>query len=114
MELQKNQGTKIQTFVNWHPPRIGWYMLNCDGALEGIPGLAGSGGGVIRDLGKFVLTFSANYGHCTSFKAEVLAMTKKIEFARSLQIKHLEIHLDNLACVHLRTEMRPMENVRMI
>lgn len=34
-----------------------------------------------------------------AYKAEVLALVRGVELAKSLDIKKLEIHMDNLACV---------------
>lgn len=91
--------TKVQKYVRWKPPQIGWYVLNCDGAAKGTPGAAG-GGGVIRyHQGTLVIAYHSNFGHCNAYKAEVLAMSRGLEIARDLEITKLEIHMDNLACV---------------
>lgn len=98
-EGNNNKVVQVQKYVRWRSPAIGWYVLNCDGAAKGAPGPAG-GGGLIRDhQGSLVSAFSANFGSCLAYKAEVLAVARGISLARNLGISKLEIHLDNLACV---------------
>lgn len=87
--------------VSWQHPPLKWYVLNSDGAAKGVFGPAG-GGALIRDhCGDLISTLSMNFGHCTSFKAEVMALLKGSKLARELQISKLMIQLDNLACVQL-------------
>lgn len=90
---------KNETYIRWTPPHDGWYSLNVDGAAKGTPGPAG-GGGIIRDhRGVFVSAFAASFGHCSAFMAEVKALSKGLELAKSLHIKKLLVQMDNLACV---------------
>lgn len=88
-----------EIYVNWEAPPLGWYTLNTDGAAKGCPGPAG-GGAIIRDHhGTLVSALVANFGSCTSFRAEVAALVKGLELARDLMIRNLVVQLDNLACV---------------
>ncbi|XP_021740861.1 cation/H(+) antiporter 28-like [Chenopodium quinoa] len=76
---------KREIFVNWKAPPIGWLTLNIDGAAKGFPGLVG-GGGVIRDYeGRFVRGFTAKFGSCTTFKAEVKAATLGLKMAVNME-----------------------------
>lgn len=99
-DLQTSKSpARVQKYITWHGPEIGWYSLNCDGAAKGNPGPAG-GGGIIRDHnGTFVSAFQANIGHCSAFRAEVKALQKGLEIAKNLQIAQLEAQLDNLSCI---------------
>lgn len=90
---------KQEVFVTWKCPPVGWYALNTDGAAKGSMGLAG-GGVLIRDhCGTFISALTANFGRCTAFRAEVMALVHGLKLARNLQISHLMIQLDNMACV---------------
>lgn len=75
--------------------------MNTDGASKGTPGPAG-GGGVIRDTnGTFHLAFIANFGICSAFKAEFMALSIGIDMAMEMGCKKLVIQVDNEACVHV-------------
>lgn len=87
--------------VVWKHPPMDWYVLNTDGAAKGTPGPAG-GAAIIRDhCGGLISALSLNFGHCHSFKAEVMALLKGLELAHDLKISKLIIQLDNLACVQM-------------
>lgn len=97
--FQEPKAVKIEKHISWLKPPDGWYALNTDGAAKGSPGDAG-GGAIIRNQdGQFISGFSANYGRCSAFRAEVRALVRGLELARNLQISKLQIQLDNLACV---------------
>lgn len=90
-----------EVFVTWVAPQEGWYTLNTDGAAKGSPGPAG-GGAIIRDHGgRFIMGMSTNFGHCNSFRAELLALCKGLEMAQNLQIRQLVVQVDNLSCVQI-------------
>ena len=92
---------KEEVGVAWKHPPMDWYVLNTDGAAKGSPGPAG-GGAIIRDhCGGLISALSLNFGHCNSFKAEVMALLKGLELAQELQVCKLIIQLDNLACVQI-------------
>lgn len=75
--------------VTWKHPPMDWYVLNSDGAAKGAPGPAG-GGAIIRDhCGGLISALSMNFGHCNSFKVEVMALLKGLELASDLQIRKL-------------------------
>ena len=91
--------SRQEVFISWQAPPVNWVVLNTDGAAKGVPGPAG-GGGLFRDnRGFLVSAFIANFGHCTAFKAEALALLQGLEMARELHIKKLVVQLDNQACV---------------
>lgn len=95
----ERRGTKEERFITWAPPLVGWYAMNTDGAARGSPGDAG-GGVIIRNhCGTFISALTLNFGRCSAFRAEVLALLRGLELARNLQISHLQIQLDNLSCV---------------
>lgn len=109
---EENHGSKlqkIQKFIKWIGPCEGWYVLNCDGAAKGAPGPAG-GGMIIRDSGgTFVSAAVAFYGHCSAFRAEVLALTQGLELARDLMITQLEVQVDSLTCVQAISSKHPSQ-----
>lgn len=73
--------------------------MNCDGAAKGSPGAAGGGVIIRNDRGLLISGLSANFGRCTAFRAEVMALIRGLELAKNLQIKKLEIQLDSLTLV---------------
>lgn len=78
--------------VAWKHPPMDWYALNSDGAAKRAPGEAGGGVIIWDHHGVLVSAISANFGRCSAFKAEVLALTNKdLELARELQINKLVV-----------------------
>lgn len=58
------------------------------------------GSTIIRDDGgNFISAITANFGHCSAFKDDYLALARGLDLADELQITKLEIQLDHLACV---------------
>ncbi|KAL2941420.1 hypothetical protein RDABS01_029770 [Bienertia sinuspersici] len=76
-------------------------VLNSDGASKGTPGPAG-GGAILRDWrGGFKQALTANFGICTAYKAELMAVSLGLDMARSLGVRKLEIQMDNKACIQI-------------
>ena len=50
---------------------MGWVKLNIDGAFKGNPGLAGCGGVVRNEDGRWIAGFARRIGVTTSFVAEL-------------------------------------------
>lgn len=76
-------------------------MLNTDGVAKGTPGIAGWGG-VIRDWrGQFICAFTAIFGICTTYRAELMAVSIGLDMAHDLGIQKLEVQIDNEACAHV-------------
>lgn len=90
---------KKEVYVAWQAPPIGWYALNTDGAAKGNPGPAGGGAIIRNQQGSFISAFVGNFGHCSSFRAEITALVSGLDLAGDLQIRKLVIQLDNMACV---------------
>ncbi|KAL2926106.1 Phosphoenolpyruvate carboxylase [Bienertia sinuspersici] len=59
--------------------------------------------GSLETAGKLVRGFSANFGVCSSFRAEIKAVTHGLELAKSLGIRQLIVQMDNLACIQMLT-----------
>lgn len=73
--------------------------MNTDGASRGNPGLAG-GGGIIRDHSCVLqYAFSANFGSCTTFRAEIKALEIGLDLAIRMGVKKIMIQMDNVAAV---------------
>ncbi|KAL2899374.1 hypothetical protein RDABS01_024456 [Bienertia sinuspersici] len=88
-------------FIRWMAPYCDWMVLNSDGASKGTPGPAG-GGAILRDWrGGFKQALTANYGICTTYKAELMAVSLGLDMARSLGVRKLEIQMDNKACIQI-------------
>lgn len=88
-----------EILVSWEFPPHSWFALNTDGAARGCPGPAG-GGGLIRDhLGTLHYAFSANYGHCSAFRAELKAVEMGLELAIRMGISKVMLQMDNQAAI---------------
>ncbi|KAL3522460.1 hypothetical protein ACH5RR_015294 [Cinchona calisaya] len=69
--------------VYWHPPSIGWFKLNCDGAFEGIPRLASGGDIITKNNGSPLAVSQVSMKNpCTvleRIEAQASALYHKIE-----------------------------------
>jgi len=79
--------------------------MNLDGASKGNPGHTGGGGRIRDHLGKWIRGFSANFGSCTSVKAELLALLKDLQIARGEGLGHLLIQMDSQIVVNKIKEL---------
>ena len=56
--------------IGCHLPRLGFHMLNSDGALRRQTGRAAAGGVIRDDNGNWVCGVAVNLGHCSVVMAE--------------------------------------------
>ncbi|PRQ28207.1 putative ribonuclease H-like domain, acyl-CoA desaturase [Rosa chinensis] len=81
--------------VNWHPPIIGWFKVNTNGAWKRGEDRSGYGG-VFRDYrGEVVGAFSSSLDIPSSITAEVMAVIKAIELAWVRDWKHIWLEVDS-------------------
>ncbi|KAL2903223.1 hypothetical protein RDABS01_001933, partial [Bienertia sinuspersici] len=67
----------------------------------------GGGEGIIRDhQGQFCNAFSANFGRCLAFRAEVRALGMGMEIAKRAGYTKLVVQMDNAVCVSRRKKVR--------
>ncbi|KAK9984218.1 hypothetical protein SO802_033743 [Lithocarpus litseifolius] len=60
--------------IRWEKPNAGWMKLNTDGSSIGTLGLAGSGGVIRDEEGKWVIGYGRKIGSANSFLAELWAL----------------------------------------
>lgn len=65
--------------VQWKAPLQAWLALNTDRAARGSPGTAGGGGITRHHGGVLQYAFSADFGSCTAFRAELRAIEIGLE-----------------------------------
>ena len=94
---------RTEIFMRWEPPLENWIKLNVDGASKGNPGLAGGGGALRTHKGDWIKGFAANFGICSSVKAEMLAVLQGLWLAWNLGILRLELHMDSKVMVDTLT-----------
>ncbi|KAL2928203.1 hypothetical protein RDABS01_033951, partial [Bienertia sinuspersici] len=92
---------KQEAYIQWSPPIYRWVVLNTDGAAKGCPGQAG-GGGIFRNhMGQRLGYFSTTFGLCTAMKAELLALLKGLQMAWNMEVRFLDVRMDNAACTQI-------------
>ena len=75
-------------------PEVGWMKLNTDGASNAFLGLAG-GGGLIRDeAGRWVVGFTRKLGKVNSFLAELWAFRDGLLLCQQMNMITLIVELD--------------------
>uniref|UniRef100_A0A803MTA4 RNase H type-1 domain-containing protein n=1 Tax=Chenopodium quinoa TaxID=63459 RepID=A0A803MTA4_CHEQI len=81
--------SRKKVLIRWNAPPLDYFFLNTDGAAKGSPGFAG-GGGIIRDCcGNFIKCFTANFGVCGAYRAELLAAEIGLQMALNMGISKL-------------------------
>lgn len=87
--------------IRWKPPATGWVKLNCEGSVINF-GSQASGGGVLRsDDGVFLFGYACGLGPCSITEAELWAILKGLQIARSCGFSRILIETDSLAAVRL-------------
>ena len=85
--------------VRWEKPQEGWVKLNTDEASKGNPGLAGCGGVVRNEDGRWIMGFARRIGVTTSFVAELWGLREGLFLCSNLNVQFLVIELDAKAVV---------------
>ncbi|PKI40487.1 hypothetical protein CRG98_039123 [Punica granatum] len=82
----------------------GWIKVNTNGAAKGKPGMAGAGGLIRDDFGRWLGGFSQNIGITTSIAAELWAVKMGLELAWDLGVTKLILEVDfEVVCHFLRS-----------
>lgn len=69
---QKDRTPQHLVWMGWNPPPGGWIQINVDGCVKADTGMAGGGGGILRDdKGAWKGGFSVILGICTTIEAEL-------------------------------------------
>lgn len=79
--LDKRKKDRVQMFVRWNTPRVGWVKLNTNVVAKGNPGNVGCGGLIRGHRGEIYDVFAANYGVCSCTKAELLGVLRGLVVA---------------------------------
>ena len=90
---------KILRRIRWEKPVQGWWKLNIDGFYCGNTSLAGCGGVIRDDAGRWVIGFSRSIGMTNSFAAELWGLREGLLLCNNLNINALEVELDAKAIV---------------
>ena len=89
--------------VKWKLPSHGWFKLNTDGSALGCPGLAGGGGLIRDDHGKWAKGFLRKISKVSSLEAKLWAIRDGLILCNQLLIQELLIKLDAKAVISLLT-----------
>ncbi|OIT39387.1 hypothetical protein A4A49_58774, partial [Nicotiana attenuata] len=93
--------SKIPLYVKWHPPNMGSYKFNTDGAARSSNSFSGYDG-VIRDsTGNWELGFSGCSYHANSLHMELLGVLQGLRLALQHNLMPLEIEIDATEVIHL-------------
>ena len=91
---QQNQQTRrVEAYIRWIHPRVGWVKLNTDGA-----------GGIIHGhRGELFETFAVNCGVCSCTRAELLAVLRGLSVAWNGGHRKVQVEVDSEVVVSLLT-----------
>ena len=101
VEHQRPQ--RLEAFIRWIHPGVGWVKLNTDGAAKGNPGPAGAGGLIRGYRGEVFEVFSINCGVCSCTRAELLAVLRGLSVAWNGGHRKLHVEVDSEVVVRLLT-----------
>ncbi|XP_019162015.1 PREDICTED: uncharacterized protein LOC109158583 [Ipomoea nil] len=88
-------------WVQWFPPRQGWYKLNTDGDVKGNSGLASAGGLVRDDRGTLVWGFTAKIGITDSFAAELWGLREGLRLCLKRGVRQVMVEMDSKSIIDL-------------
>ncbi|CAL1387602.1 unnamed protein product [Linum trigynum] len=88
-------------YIHWCFPRSGWLKLNVDGASEGNSGLAGAGGIIRDECGKWVAGFVAKIGEALAALAELWAIMYGLQLAHKVGCAFIFVESDSQLAVGL-------------
>ncbi|CAL1400076.1 unnamed protein product [Linum trigynum] len=98
---QGSRPERIETQIHWSPPRNGWVKLNVDGASAGNPGIAGAGGSIRDEHGKWIRGFVAKVGEASATLAELWAIYYGLHLARKAGYSCVLVESDSQLAIAL-------------
>ena len=84
----------IEKHIRWERPNQGWMKLNTDSSSLGNPGIAGGGGVVRNEHGKWIVGFLRKIGRTTSYVAEQWALRDGLNLCLAKDFLVVEVELD--------------------
>ncbi|PNX81975.1 ribonuclease H, partial [Trifolium pratense] len=86
--------------VRWKPPLVGWVLLDADESCRE-DGHIGFGGIIRGSDGEWLGGSSKYIGIESAYVAELWGLLEGLMYARSLQFKFIEVHVDSLAVMQV-------------
>lgn len=80
-------------------PRPGWHKLNINGASLGNPSIAGIGGLIRDDQGRWFKGFTRSVGSATSVTAKLWALRDVLLWQKNIGIDSIEVEMDAVSVV---------------
>ncbi|CAL1353630.1 unnamed protein product [Linum trigynum] len=99
--LRSAPPSRVMADISWDPPRGGWMKLNLDGASNGNPGLAGAGGVLRDDSGRWISGFVAKVGEASAALAELWAFHYGLDIAWKSGCRALLVESDSQLAIQL-------------
>ncbi|CAL1398877.1 unnamed protein product [Linum trigynum] len=87
--------------IGWLAPPRGWMKLNVDGASAGNPGIAGAGGLIRDDQGRWIAGFVAKIGETSAALAELWAIRHGLDIAWRRRCTSLIVESDSQLAIQL-------------
>ena len=95
----KDAITRVCIAIHWSKPTYGWAKLNMDGSFLGNLSIAGGGGLIHDEEGKWITGFASKIGLTTSFIAELWALRDGFNVCLNYNFAAVEVELDTKAIV---------------
>lgn len=87
--------------LQWVTPEEGWIKLNCDGAVTSHGAIAGCGGVMRDDRGRFISGFASGLGAATITEAELKAILMGLQHSKNRGSGRIQVETDSMAAVRL-------------
>ena len=97
----KDAITRVCIPVRWSKPASGWVKLNTNGSSLGNLGIAGGGGLINEEEGKWIAGFARKIGLTTSFIAELWALCDGLNVCLNYNFAAVEVELDAKAIMEI-------------
>lgn len=105
-ELGVITGVKQEVNISWSPPSEGWWKLNVDGASKGLDKVAGCGGLIRDESGRWITGFTRKLGTCSAIKAELWAALTGLKLATMKNLQNVMVECDSSAAVRLLNQLK--------
>ncbi|CAN1788135.1 Putative ribonuclease H protein At1g65750 [Linum perenne] len=101
--VAENRGERRGADIAWDPGPEDWVTLNTDGSVEATRRRAAAGGLLRNTLGRCLMAFTMNLGHCSITRAEIRGAIEGLSRTWDAGFRKVILQLDSKAAIVILT-----------